>query len=445
MLNLFENFDQASLDFLNSEKFAKMKVPTVVLNDDGFLPADVDSPIQYYCGLGGNDAQPLYFDQLPIPRYWKINANGNGAQVYDLDKKRADVVFSSTNNTRFVKEVHWLNNDGQINWVDHYDQHGQRFAKTYYHGNQPALRRYYNRAGKIVIERNLRTDDVFLNFNGRQHHFGSFIDLIVSYLQERKFNLNHVFYNTLNQTMAVSLRLPVSGEDTLFWHEKINGTEIPGNMKYLMDNQTRTKHIIFQDYRDWQRRTDFLPKDTGNVDVNYLGFVYPHPRSNNLRPNALVLTNSDNLEQFDQLTTLLPNVTFNVAAVTEMSDKLLAFGDKDNVNLYPTVSNKRTQELIKNCDVYFDINHENEILDAVRGAFEQNMLIVGFKETLHRPQLVAPENVYQPGDVRKMAQKVLSALIKPTYMKELIDSQRLLASDTLTTDFQKGMETLIHG
>ena len=445
MLNLFENFDQASLDFLNSQKFAKMKVPTVVLNDDGFLPAGVDSPIQYYCGLGDSDDQPLYFDQLPLPHYWKMNANGNGAQVYDLDKKRADVVFSSTNNSRFVKEVHWLNNDGQINWIDHYDQHGQRFAKTYYYANQAVLRRYYDRQGQQVLEHNLQSDDVFLTTTGKQCHFGSFTDLVVNYLQERHYNLDHVFYNTLNKAMAVSLHLPAGGSDTLLWHEKINNNQIPGNMQFLMNNQTRTKHVIFQNYRDWQRRDDFLPKDTGNVDVNYLGFVYPHPRSNNLRPTALILTNSDNLEQFDQLTTLLPNVTFNVAAVTEMSEKLMAFGDKDNVHLYPTVSGKRTQELIKDCDVYFDINHENEILDAVRGAFEQNMLIVGFKDTLHRPQLVAPENVYQPQDVRKMAQKVLTALVKPQLMKQLIDSQRLMASDTLTSDFKKGMEALIHG
>lgn len=443
MLNLFETFDQASLDFLNSQKIAKITIPTVALNDDGFLPQDVDSPIQYYCDLP-DSGQPMYFDQLPLPRYWKMTANSAGAQVYDVDKKRADVVFSSNDNSRFVKEVHWLNNDGKINWVDHYDQHGQHFAKTYYHNNQPVLRRYYNRQGKQVIEHNLRTDDVFLNFNGGQRHFSSFTDLEVNYLQQSDYNLDHVFYNTLNKTMAVSLRLPAGGSDTLLWHEKINGNQMPGNMKFLMDHQTRTKHIIFQDYRDWQRRDDFLPDDTGNVDVNYMGFIYPHPRSNHLRPNALILTNSDNLEKFDQLTTLLPNVTFNVAAVTEMSEKLLAFGDRDNVNLYPTVSHNRTQELIKDCDVYFDINHGNEILDAVRGAFEQNMLIVGFKDTLHRPQLVAPENAYQTSDIRSMAQKVLTALVKPTEMKRLVDLQRQMASDTLTEDFKKGMDQIIH-
>lgn len=444
MLNLFENFDQASLDLLNSEKFAKLKVPTVVLNDNGFLPKDVNSPIQYYCGMDDNNNQPLYFDQLPLPRYWKLQASSTGGQVYDIDKKRADVVFSANDNTRFVKEVHWLNNDGQINWIDHYDQHGQRFAKTYYQNKQAVLRRYYDRAGRMVIEHNLQSDDVFLNGKGGQRHFAAYPDLVVSYLKDCQYNLDHVFYNTLNESMAVSLRLPAGGSDTLFWHETVNGNQIPGNMHYLMDNETRTKHIIFQNYRDWQRRDEFLPEDTGHADVKYMGIVYPHPRGNNLHPTALVLTNSDQLEQFDQLTTLLPNVTFNVGAITEMSNKLMVFGDRDNVNLYPTISSKRSHQLIKECDVYFDINHGNEILDAVRGAFEQNMLIVGFGNTCHRPQLIAPENIYQPQDVREMAQKVLTSLVKPTQMKELIDNQRKLASDTLTVDFKKGMEALIH-
>ena len=46
MLNLFDNFDQASFDLLRSQRSAQIKVPTVVINDDGFLPTEVESPIK---------------------------------------------------------------------------------------------------------------------------------------------------------------------------------------------------------------------------------------------------------------------------------------------------------------------------------------------------------------------------------------------------------------
>ncbi len=56
-----------------------------------------------------------------------------------------------------------------------------------------------------------------------------------------------------------------------------------------------------------------------------------------------------------------------------MSGKLLAYQQYENVELYPNVSSARVKQLIADCDIYLDINRQNEILDAVRGAFEQNI------------------------------------------------------------------------
>ena len=149
------------------------------------------------------------------------------------------------------------------------------------------------------------------------------------------------------------------------------------------------------------------------------------------------MTNSDQIEQLTPLVQGMPNLRFHIAAITEMSSKLMAFADYQNVDVYPTVTTNRVQKLIKECDVYMDINHGNEILDAVRGAFEQNMLIVGFKNTLHRPELLAPENIFDPADVDGMKQRVMTALIQPRLMEQLIDHQREVAGDVKVADYQK--------
>ena len=47
MINLFENLDVASTDFLRSQLFAGLNIPSVVIHDDGFLPKEVDSPIKF--------------------------------------------------------------------------------------------------------------------------------------------------------------------------------------------------------------------------------------------------------------------------------------------------------------------------------------------------------------------------------------------------------------
>src|SRR5699024_11686564 len=84
------------------------------------------------------------------------------------------------------------------------------------------------------------------------------------------------------------------------------------------------------------------------------------------------ITKSDQNEHLKEVVDSMPDIEFNIAAVTTMSDKLLAFKKYDNVKTYPNVSRKKTVELFKECDVYFDINHQNEILNAVRIAFEQH-------------------------------------------------------------------------
>lgn len=214
-------------------------------------------------------------------------------------------------------------------------------------------------------------------------------------------------------------------------------------MKFLMENVTRTKHIIFQRYKDWQRKGDLIPAEQGNVDFNYLGMIYPHPRSNQLRSNALIITNSDQVEQLGTLAKLMPNVHISVAAVTEMSDKLMAFQDYSNIDLYPVVSRNKLQELMQTSDIYLDINQGAEILDAVRGAFEQNMLILGFKETLHHADLVNPDCVFEQQDSHGMAKQIVKALVQPSVMKDLIDTQRKLAGDVLASDYQHVIKELI--
>lgn len=444
MINLFDKFDTSSLDFLRSQVIAKIKIPSVVIEDDGFLPDDVASPFSYYTENKGNH-RPLYFDQLPLPnRYWRIAATGDHATVMDMNRKRADIFYSATDNSRLVKEVHWLDELGRVSWVDHYNKHGQLFAKTYFNNDQPVLRKYFNPKGQTVVNWNLPAGDLTLETGMTSRHFPGIEDFVIYYLQDRHYKLDHIFYNTLNRSLAVTLRLSIPGTDTLFWHEQ-TGDELPGNMQFLMNNQTRTKHVVFQRFPDWQKYGDQLKQAAGNVDFRYLGTIYPHPRSNNLRPSVLILTNSDQLEQLQPLVQGLPNLHFHIASITEMSSKLMAFADYANVELSPTVTAARVQELIKECDVYMDINHGNEILDAVRGAFEQNMLLVGFKNTLHRPELLAPENIFAPADVDGMKQRVLTALIQPQLMKRLIDHQREVAGDVKVEDYQKTIGELTNG
>lgn len=440
MINLIERLDVPSRDFIRSENIAGFKIPTVVIHDDGFLPAELDSPVKYYCQFK-QSGQPLYFDKLPLPKFWRIAATGSKANVFDIDKKRAEIFYQKNDNSRLIKEVHWLDEQGQISWIDHYNGFGQKFAQTFYDQGQPVLKKFLNQAGQTVIVHNLTVGDYYLHFRGVHRHFKNLIDFVVYYLEKRDYDLDHIFYNTLNESLSVSLNLNKPGSDTLFWHEAGNKA-LPGNMDFLMNTKTRTKHIVYQRFDEWQNNQKLIPQDTGNVDFQYLGMIYPHPRSNRMRPNALIFTNSDQIEQLTEIVETMPEIKFSIAAVTEMSAKLLAFDKYANVALYPTVKPKQVKKLIKDNDFYFDINYGDEILNAVRAAFEQNMLIIGFRDTLHEQQYIAPENIFGPDQIGQIKNLVNKALSNMSRMKTYIDHQRKTASDIGIETFKTKIEEL---
>ena len=438
MINLFENFNADSADLLRSELYAKINIPSVAIHDNGFLPEEIDSPIKFYCGFR-KEGHPLYFDKVPLPKYWRIEATGQNANVYDLNHKRAEIIYNSTDNTREVTEVRWLDDNGAISWIEHYNNVGQLFAKTFYNQGKATLRKYFNQSGKEVIVQNLEVGDIFLNYRWCHKHFANIAEFVVFYLKERKYNLDHIFYNTLNESLSVSLGVDTAGGDIMLWHEP-TGNALPGNMDFLMKTKTRTKYIFFQNYREWQKSKSLIPEDTGNVKFDFFGMVYPHPRSNQLRRKALIMTNSDQIEHLKEVVEAMPDIEFNIAAVTTMSDKLLAFKKYANVKVYPNVSRKKTVELFNEWDVYFDINHQNEILNSVRIAFEQNMLIVGFNNTLHQPKYISEKAVFAPDNVQGMKELVETSLNDRIIMKDNIDYQRKMAGDISVDEFKKTFE-----
>ena len=148
--------------------------------------------------------------------------------------------------------------------------------------------------------------------------------------------------------------------------------------------------------------------------------------------------------QLENLVKILPQFEFNIAAITEMSDRLMGMQKYENVYLYPVVKMDTARNLMRKCDIYLDINQGDEILDAVRAAFENNMLILGFNETMHEPRLIADENRYAAAEFDKMAIKIVQAVSQADEMQRLIDTQRQQAGDEPVARFQAGIEALIN-
>lgn len=429
MINLFETFDTNSLDLIRSQLYADFNIKAIVIKDNGFTPDQIDSPVKFFCNLP-KVGHALYFNKVPFPKYWRIESKQQKANVYDLDKKRAEIIYNPANNFHEVMEVRFLNQANQISWVNHYNNHGFLFAKTYYLNNQPALKKYFNKEKREVIIQNLKTNNICLNFKQNQYHFENIQDFILFYLNLRNFNLDQILFNSVNFAQMFNSKLNTK-DHNIFICSNTQDLDKLVSVKSI-------KHVLFTNYRTWQNAQNKLPKDHREYD--FLGTIYPHPRSNHLKPNALILTNSDQIEGLEQIVKLMPNLQVNIASITTMSNKLLGFKKYNNVSLYPNVNYQKIAELFNICDVYLDINYQNEILNGVRSAFEQNMLITGFDNTLHNKQYVADSAIFKQDEVKQLADFVKSALASPANMQKCIDLQRKTAGDVAIDQFKQAFK-----
>ena len=443
MIQLFDVYNQESQDLHYSLTAAGLSDLTVVIEPDGFLPDGVVSPFTYY--LDYDRGKPLYFNQVPVPDFWEIAGNNQFGTINDLNQERAVIHFADGLQARLVKKVEWKTPAGRIFQVDHYNRFGACFAKTTFDASgQAIMTSYRNVDQKEVILENHVTGDILLTLEGQGlRHFSGRVAFIIDFLQGLKVNLDHLLFNTLSTSFLTSFHFPdKSGQDILVWQEPLHD-DIPGNMQLILENdQLRAKTIIIPDYATYERALQ-LTDEKFHHKFSHLGYHYHFKRDNFVRPDALIVTNSDQLEQVEKLVESLPNVTFRIAAVTEMSSKLLDMLRYPNVVLYQNSSPQKIQELYQLSDIYLDINYGNELLQAVRQAFEHNQLILAFEETAHNRRYIAPNHLFAKEAVDGMIQTIKLALSNVTEMGQALGKQGYYANYVDPITYQDRMQTIL--
>ena len=394
---LLDNYGEESQMLHQSFRRAGFTGPVIVIGDDGFFPEDVISVYQYFCGdfkkSGKGSGRARYFNQINVPDYWEISGNNSEGKVHDLHRERGRIFYAEPKHKRLVRVVDWLDEKGTVRSSDHYNRYGSLYARTFFSKDGKRFcRAYFDAEGRETLLENFATHDIILNREGRVYIFKGIVDLILKVLEEIGAMGSRIFYNSLSTPLFLSERMPGDRrEDILFWQE---GTreDIPGNMRMILEgNSKRTKTIYVQKKDSYEKLVEL---GASKEILKPLGFAYAYSRQNTFKNEALICTNSDRIEKCEELIRALPQMRFHIAAITEMSSKLLSLSQYENVLLYPGVKARKVAELFDSCDYYLDINHEGEILSAVKQAFLHNQLILGFRQTLHNRAFIAPEHVF---------------------------------------------------
>lgn len=426
LILLLDNYLLESQSLHQSFEKAGYDCPVVVVNDDGFLPENAISAYGFFLGdfkdAPGVLGRPRYFNEIKVPDYWEISGNNKNGTVSDLYRERGKIFYTEPLHKRQVKVVDWKDERGIVRSSDHYNRYGAIYARTVFNAKgQRVNKSYFSAAGREIIVENYVTGDIILNDGGEVKFFRTKTDFVLYLFTKAGFWQSRIFYNSLSTPFLVSQRLSaLSKRDVLFWQER-SREDIPGNMQIIFRGQAaRTEKVIVQNRRAY----DKLAALGANKDMmQKLGFIYSFEKENHGRPEALICTNSDRIEQCEKIVSKLPGMRFSIAALTEMSPKLLGMERYDNVSLYPNVKTELLDRLFLSCDYYFDINHAGEIVSAVRRAFLHNHLIFAFQETAHNIDYAADRHIYAAADADAMIADVKAAMENESLRKEHLRRQ----------------------
>ena len=121
--------------------------------------------------------------------------------------------------------------------------------------------------------------------------------------------------------------------------------------------------------------------------------------------SILIMTHSQELEQIEVLMKQLPECTFNIMALTLMGDKLNSLRKYENVRLHPAVLEWNINRLIRECDVYLDINHEVKNLEVIEKVKESGKLILSFENVANE---YYTDKVFNLSEIDQMIEHIKS-------------------------------------
>lgn len=443
MINLFETFNEAAQQLRQSLHLANFKHPTIVMDDDGFLPDDVISPYRFFANhTFYSDDRPAFFNEVEIPPLWEVVGNQNFAEVIDNGHVRGRIFYREHFKSRIVSFVEWFDEKERLRSVDHYTKEGFKFAQTVYDlEKKPILKTYVNREGKEVMYENFVTKDIVLDWKEQSHFFASKHDFIIFFLHQLNLNDSKVIINSLATPFFVLHHLEYIKQAVLIWQEN-SGGHVPGNMNLFLDKPQCHTSVLIPDIHEYERiKRNIEPKYKASVRL--FGYLYDYLKHNQYTRRVLNLTNSDDIPFIEELIMRHPDYEFHIGAITEMSEKLLSLERYANVALYPTITTSMLDRLFKVCDIYLDINRGGEISNALERAMLHEQLIFAYEETVHRSKFIALENIVPLQQFHELSQILKHMSQDKEEFKARLKLQKIQNSQIDRQQFKKVLKQTI--
>lgn len=405
MLALFDAFDDATKELMQSLATAGVVFTPVVIRYDGELPEGALCPFVTYTGIERR-GDPLFFDEVPIPEWCEIR---QGREIHGEILRDGYVIgriHYEANSFRQVESVDWLLSDGSLSHTDHYDRYGNRYATTYY-SDGVAYQTVYRGPREWQIEVDHVSRLVTMRSPRGLLTFETLTDFVSYFLDDQRLVDERVLINSLSYPLFVMRKRATQPNTSLFWQEAMPG-DAPGNMVTELEQPRALARIVFCDERLRQKIAAQHPDAA--LDLVYLSHLGQFADKHDYEPRrAFTLTNSDEIPGLVELLEAFPDVTFSVAALTLMSEKLHDLGRRySNLALSPSITHKGIGEELEKASVYLDINAGPHVLDVVKAAYYLNLVVFALA-----PHAKAPDYARTFSTTEELKAQVAAVVTSP--------------------------------
>ena len=364
MINLFQTYNKDAWDIHYTQLRQGKDYPTIVIEDDGFLPSDVTS-IYHFLGYNTCDYNPLHLNDLTLPIAYEIEREGVDFFIMSNDMVVGKVILQGEPIERIVKEVWWLDSKGYPYKKDYYNQYGYCFkTETYVKDLGLVSTSYYSVSGEVLLDENHLVGSILYN---NQLYLNK-LSLYNKCLAELGYSKEPITFNHLGTPLEIILSSLENGHELIF-QEEVFVNSIPDNLQYVIHNSDKISISVTN------RSTYSILENM--CKVQFMMLLVPSKSDLGSFKDVLITTQTDQLTSIEDFVEQLPELEFHIAAPTQMSSKLFDLNKYSNVHLYPNISNNNLDDLFNQCGVFLDIAMSPTVFDANRRALENSLLRVG--------------------------------------------------------------------
>lgn len=416
MINLFQTYNKDAWDIHYTQLRQGKDYPTIVIEDDGFLPSDVTS-IYHFLGYNTCDYNPLHLNDLTLPIAYEVEREGVDFFIMSNDMVVGKVILQGEPIERIVKEVWWLDSKGYPYKKDYYNQYGYCFkTETYVKDLGLVSTSYYSVSGEVLLDENHLVGSILYN---NQIYLNK-LSLYNKCLAELGYSKEPITFNHLGTPLEIVLSSLESGHELIF-QEEVSVKSIPENLQYVIHNSDKISISVTN------RSTYSILENM--CKVQFMMLLVPSKSDLGSFKDVLITTQTDQLTSIEDFVEQLPELEFHIAAPTQMSSKLFDLNKYSNVHLYPNISNNNLDDLFNQCGVFLDIAMSPTVFDANRRALENSLLRVG---------LIGVSTGKYISDANLFSLKSLDSLID--YLREVTSTEDKLQTAISNENLELGLK-----